>query len=189
VTQVWHMSDEHFGHKAIIPYEKRPFASAEEMDAFIVEQHNKVVRKNDLVFHYGDVTCDRLEPLENVAKLNGRHILIAGNHDGVHPLHRDWYKYMPRYIEAGFEAIAPWARRRVAEFEFLQSHFPYYGDHTDNVRFDQYRLKDQGLPIVHGHVHSLYTEKDRQLNVGVDVWNFTPVSEDQVIDWIRSLNG
>jgi calcineurin-like phosphoesterase family protein len=39
------------------------------------------------------------------------------------------------------------------------------------------RPVDNGLPLIHGHVHNSWKVNGRQINVGVDVWDFTPVSE------------
>ena len=36
----------------------------------------------------------------------------------------------------------------------MVSHFPYSGDHSEESRYDQWRLPDFGVPIIHGHTHS-----------------------------------
>jgi calcineurin-like phosphoesterase family protein len=46
------------------------------------------------------------------------------------------------------------ARRSINGVRVLVSHFPYAGDHTDEARYDQWRLPDYDLPIIHGHTHS-----------------------------------
>lgn len=69
----------------------------------------------------------------------------------------------------------------------LFSHFPYTGDHTSDDRYADLRALDSGGPIIHGHVHDSWRIKDRQFNVGVDVNDFKPVSEDELADWVRSL--
>jgi len=181
-----YLSDSHFEHPRCAT-EFRGFSGSEEHDELLVENWNRVVRKDDRVFHLGDVTGGSLRGLSYIPKLNGRKILIAGNHDVVNPMHREWFKYLPKYLEAGFEAVMPFARRKVAGMQFLMSHFPYTGDHTDEERHTQYRLPDKGLPLVHGHVHDLFTERGRGLNVGVDRWNFTPVHEDAVVEWLKRM--
>lgn len=69
----------------------------------------------------------------------------------------------------------------------LFSHFPYEGDHTSDDRYTDLRALDNGDPIIHGHVHGSWRIKDRQFNVGVDVNDFKPVSEEELADWVRSL--
>lgn len=187
MSGVFYTSDTHFGHARIVELCDRPFSSVEDMNAGLVERWNSVVRPKDIVYHMGDVTGGSLAPLEHIQKLNGRKILIAGNHDACHPMHRDWYKHLPKYLDAGFEAVMPFMRRKVEGIQFLMSHMPYAGagDHTEGERYTQYRLPDMGLPLVHGHVHTLYREKDRGLNVGVDVNDYAPVPESAVAEWLK----
>ena len=63
----------------------------------------------------------------------------------------------------------------------LLSHFPYDGDHTTTDREQQYRLRDLGLPIVHGHTHAAKIvtrsqEGTLQVHVGWDTWG-------GLVDW------
>ena len=39
----------------------------------------------------------------------------------------------------------------------------------------------------HGHVHGLYKVRDRGVNVGVDVWDFTPVQDHEVARLIADV--
>ena len=49
-------ADTHFGHKNVIRYCNRPFASATEMDERLIENWNKIVGPDDLIYHLGDFT-------------------------------------------------------------------------------------------------------------------------------------
>ena len=44
----------------------------------------------------------------------------------------------------------------------------------------QWRPDDTGGWLLHGHIHENWRQRDRQINVGVDAWDFTPVSEEQI---------
>jgi calcineurin-like phosphoesterase family protein len=35
--------------------------------------------------------------------------------------------------------------------------------------------------LVHGHVHGSWQVSGRQVNVGVDVWDWRPITDDQVL--------
>jgi calcineurin-like phosphoesterase family protein len=50
------ISDMHFGHKNIIKYENRPFASVGEMDDLIIQKWNNSVKNDDIIFVLGDVS-------------------------------------------------------------------------------------------------------------------------------------
>ena len=92
VNNLFFTSDTHLCHSNIIRYCDRPFASVEEHDAALVENWNKKVPKNGIVFHLGDVAMafdkDRLK--EILDSLNGTIYLIVGNHDVPH---LDFIKY------------------------------------------------------------------------------------------------
>ena len=177
------ISDTHFGHTntwAKFTREDgsplRPFQSTEDMDETMVENWNRVVRPKDTVYHLGDVVIARRN-LETVKRLNGRKILIRGNHD----IFRD-----KDYYEAGFEQIHG---VRVFVDQFILSHIPLHPDCVGE------RFKRN----VHGHLHGNritrqvvkhtptnnvpfdVTEIDpRYLCVCVEQINYTPVSFDEV---------
>lgn len=76
------ISDTHFGHENIIRYCNRPFANADEMDKVLIKNWNETVSNKDTVVHLGDFALGNKEYISSiVSKLNGRKILIMGNHD------------------------------------------------------------------------------------------------------------
>lgn len=91
------VADLHFGHENIIKYESRPFANVEEMNVRLIELWNSTVGNDDLVYVLGDFTLSRrIDVIKNlVSSLNGRKILIMGNHDT---------RKSKDYVECGFEA-------------------------------------------------------------------------------------
>ena len=79
-------ADTHFSHAGVCKFLRhdgtklRPWDNPEEMDEFMVERWNKVVRPNDKVYHLGDVVIAR-KALAILDRLNGDKVLIKGNHD------------------------------------------------------------------------------------------------------------
>lgn len=68
------------------------------------------------------------------------------------------------------------------------SHFPRTGE-SERERPDRYAdYRPRPVPVrreepwlLHGHVHNGWTINGRQVNVGVDVWDFAPVSSETLI--------
>ena len=83
MQKIFFTADTHFGHENVIQFDKRPFASADEMDEEMIKRWNNKVGKGDLVYVLGDMIwksiTDYAEPL--IKSLNGQIILIKGNHD------------------------------------------------------------------------------------------------------------
>ncbi len=47
---IYFTADMHFGHRAIITMQNRPFESVEEMDKVLLQNYNAVVQKDDTVY-------------------------------------------------------------------------------------------------------------------------------------------
>lgn len=82
MNKVYILSDTHFGHENIIKYCNRPFTSVQEMDEAMIKNWNSVVDREDTVLHLGDFGLGKREYIRDIiGKLNGKKILIKGNHD------------------------------------------------------------------------------------------------------------
>lgn len=126
------ISDTHFGHENIIRYCNRPFSSVEEMDKTLIKNWNQTVSNKDIVLHLGDVgLCKKDYLAEIISKLNGKKILIKGNHDNFN----DQF-----YRDAGFSYVSQYPIL-YKEF-YLLSHEPVIMMQND-CRFNCY-----------GHVHN-----------------------------------
>ena len=193
---IWYTSDQHYGHLNVIKYCSRPFATIGEMDEELIRRHNSVVKPEDVVCHLGDFSLNKRAPKEILPRLNGIHHLLAiGNHDWCHPVRhkntQNLEKHRRMYYDAGFKTLSLSNRTVIAEKLVEQSHFPYYDpDPRFDQRYADFRPKDEGLVLLHGHVHQHWKVKrsangSLMINVGVDVWNFYPVSHEQISVVIR----
>lgn len=202
-------SDHHFGHRRVCEYSGRPFKSLEEMHEVMVENWNKTVKPHDLVYHLGDFSLNKKWVEELTPKLNGCKILVAGNHDRVHPIQSNtvYEKWKKKYIEYGWQDVQlelNWAAALVGSLKIRLCHFPYASDKGDGRYQDWRPVKGDENVLFCGHVHEkwkyCYEEfgfedrsngkihYDRELeaiNVGVDQWNFTPVSLDSLIQIVK----
>lgn len=184
---IFFTSDLHFGHNNILKFCNRPFASTEEMDEALIQNWNSVVKPNDWVFNLGDFAfAPNWRWYELLGRLNGKHVLILGNHEITR-----WPgdKTMELFYRVEQQMILKIDGRTV-----LLNHYPFlcYGG--------TYRSEGGAVWQLHGHVHSSPYDTDRrgkdterlclrfpyQYDVGVDNNNFTPVSWEQVKEIISN---
>lgn len=201
---MWFTADQHFSHERIIEMTGRPFASVEEMNSVLVANYNALVQPEDVVYFLGDVCMGKLtESLSLLSQLKGHKILAAlGNHDRPSHLYhhkteekrQEWLAKYQEYFEAIHESLKmelcvprvgmqPTARLDV--MPVLLHHLPYlddtFVDHAYEGRYREFQPVNDGKTIlIHGHVHGAWKQKGRQINVGVDVWDYKPVSLHQL---------
>jgi len=182
----WFTSDTHFGHGNIIIYSKRPFANAGLMDVALINNWNELVKPEDIVYHLGDVAFtspDRAKHILSV--LNGYKVLILGKHDRSGHKMKEWgfaevHQSLQIELEGGILANL--------------SHYPYKGtpDAHGKAKFETKNLKDDGRLLICGHVHDVWKTrpgqyKNHMINVGVDQWNYKPVSETELLNYVKEL--
>lgn len=178
-------SDTHIGHLHVAHV--RGFTTVEEHDTAVIRNWNEEVAPDDQVFLAGDAAMGvRRLTLPLFRQMNGRKILIAGNHDDPWPGHANALARMGPYLEI-FEFIQPYLRVSIDGKTVLISHFPYEADHLDPPRFMQYRLRDEGNWLLHGHTHSTTRRTSaREVHIGLDAWGLRPVAEHRIIGMMRA---
>jgi calcineurin-like phosphoesterase family protein len=160
-------SDFHLGHFNILTLGRgRPFSNIDEMNEAIIDRHNAVVRPGDLVYNLGDfaLKIPQNEAINYRRRLAGNHYLITGNHDSIAksmPGSFVWTKQLER-IKPAIDGIPP----------ITLCHYAmrvWHGSH-------------QGTWQIYGHSHGHLPELPGLLafDVGVDCWDFAPVSIEQV---------
>jgi calcineurin-like phosphoesterase family protein len=158
-------SDLHFGHKNIIVYENRPFLTVEEMDQKLIQNWNNVVSKTDKVFVLGDVSFyDKEKTKELVTQLNGKKILICGNHDKGRNV--QWW------LDVGFQEVSKFPII-INEFIVLSHEPPTYFNSCTPYFY------------LYGHVHGSDMYKTVTKNtacVCCERWGYTPVNLEKIKD-------
>lgn len=167
------VSDTHFGHLGVCKFlgkdsvtKLRPWDTPEEMDEAMVARWNQAVKPQDKVYHLGDAVINR-KALKTLARLNGRKILIKGNHD-IFKL-EDYVPY--------FQDIRAY---HVLDNKIL-SHIPVFRDGL-------YRFSTN----IHGHLHDRQVMLDgapdpKYYSVCVELHDFAPVEWSVVNKAIASL--
>lgn len=173
-------SDLHLGHANICQYTGRPYGSVDDMNDDLVSRWNDVVSSADEVWILGDLCMGKLDvSLTYVSLFNGTKYLVPGNHDRMFNTRDTKYaNTSQRYLDAGIADVLPpsLTLSLTAETDVLATHFPYAGDRSEEDRYQDHRLPDQGRRLVHGHTHGLWRRSGRMVDVGVDAWAGYPVS-------------
>lgn len=178
---LWLTSDEHYGHHNIIKYCDRPFTDIDDMSRQLIALHNSCVKPDDTIWHLGDFTMNEKYVPQILKQLNGTHYLVPGNHDSCFAAHKNSEAAKRRYLLYGFAGIY----QNVFNFEgeFICSHLPFAGggDASAKERYSSSRLEDKGQWLLHGHIHNKWKTNGRMINVGVDVWDYKPVSFETIL--------
>jgi calcineurin-like phosphoesterase family protein len=180
---LWFTADQHFGHANIIRYCARPFRDVEHMETELIARYNARVAPDDEVIHVGDFSLDEREIARILPRLHGRHHLVVGNHDACHPYHRRYQRALKYYVvdsNINPPRLFDTVRSEMLVEDFLVHHMPYVGDSRHEARYLEWRPKDEGRWLLHGHVHDAWAKRDRMINVGVDVRGYAPISLDEV---------
>lgn len=172
-SKVFFTSDTHFSHVNIMKFSGRPFESVEEMNEYLIEQWNKKVPEDGIVYHLGDFGFGTSGKLVQIRKrLNGEIHLIVGNHDRK--------QLKDRVFESAFNSVAQQRYLYVENQAMYLNHMPF-------LCYDGVYRKDKTWQLF-GHVHTTPHNNDgkdtprldmlfpTQYDVGVDNNNFTPIS-------------
>jgi calcineurin-like phosphoesterase family protein len=152
----------------------------EEMNQELISRWNQTVSPDDTVYYLGDFSLS-LEVVECVTPLlHGRKLLIMGNHDLCHPVNKKRAIHGREiYLRRSFESIETESRIEISGQSVLLHHFPYLTPSAPDKysdKFNKFRPKNEGEWLLCGHIHEKWLQQERMINVGVDVWDFCPVS-------------
>jgi len=184
---IYFTSDLHFGHQNIISYCSRPFSSVDEMNDDLVRRWNATVSDEDTIYVLGDVAMGQLEhSLSWVNKLAGTKLLVPGNHDKCWAGKKRNPSTLALYEEVGFTVLPENSNIEIGGLNVELCHFPFAGDTSGEDRYGQWRPVTRGQWLLCGHVHDLWRQRGRQINVGIDAWGGRLVQEAEIAALIAS---
>lgn len=164
---VFFTSDLHLNHAKVIQYSNRPFASVDEMNDQIIRRWNARVGVEDTVYLLGDVALGPQSEIQGlVHRLNGVIHLIWGNHDS------DLVKGLSRWASS-----QPYAEIKVGKEPVCLFHYPMRA----------WNRSHHGAWHFWGHAHGHLPAFGRSLDVGVDCWDYQPVTFAEIEARIQSL--
>lgn len=180
---IFFTADTHFGHRNVINFSNRPFKDVYEMNQTLVDNWNDTVSDKDIIFMLGDFSMRLGSGAINhiFYSLRGKKYLILGNHD--------------RNIKQPWEKIDNMINISIRDPELKEPqritlcHYPmlsWYQSH-------------KGAWQLYGHLHGELSNKTLaedgfdiskkltplQLDVGVDVHNYRPISYQEVKEIIK----
>lgn len=133
--RTWLYADPHFFHEGVCRFTRhdgtklRPWNNADEMSEWMIAEYNKLVDPGDRVYILGDVAMNRKALDRSVPRLNGRKVLVKGNHD------IDKLSYYAQYFDD--------VRAYVVKKGFILSHIPIHPGSMGRWAIN-----------IHGHLHA-----------------------------------
>jgi calcineurin-like phosphoesterase family protein len=156
------------------------------MDEVLISNWNSVVGKEDSIFHLGDFALpdkklypseiDQLDYVKKIIQsLNGHISIVFGSHDKHAYFHKKlFFEYFPKNTIV---------EKRIGESDLILSHCPMLS----------FERRTHGSVNMFGHIHSgplhPFPCQNNSCDVGVDAWNFTPVSLEAALERARSSEG
>lgn len=158
--KTYFISDQHFNHVKITEFERTQFTSIEKHNEYIIQEHNAVVQEEDLVYILGDLGSDfytQPNVKDLVSRLNGRKILVLGNHD---------YRTKPKMYESWgiFEEV---------------HRFPFFISSRIAVSHEPIEVGSDIINI-HGHLHNADLDLPNYVNVSAHMCGYKPLSLENI---------
>lgn len=169
MADTWVISDTHLHHANILKFvdsktgiRVRPeFDTVDEMDEYMLDTWNSVVKPGDKVYHLGDVFIGDKDKFKKIwPKFNGSKNLIVGNHDDI------------RFLVSGGFFKSVYLERKFRDFKLHLSHIPLHQSQHETG------MPGSGNFFVncHGHIHQNPSPPGRYINVSVEAVKYTPVN-------------
>jgi len=185
-SKVFFTADSHYGHKNIMNFSERPFITVETMDDALIRNWNSVVPTDGIVFHLGDFSFHNAQHSKWIlGQLNGRIILIKGNHDKCTSYFKEVHEVLKIKVLdnvngnfGGFTQIVlshfPFAIWDKKHYGSWHCHGHSHGTYKPVSNYSDHHFKD--LP------KDLFFRYNKILDVGVDVWDYKPVAYAQIAE-------
>lgn len=174
MSNIFVSSDPHFGHAGMLRFlnwEGKPcrvFDSVQDMDEFIISEHNKIVNAKDKFICLGDVAMKRSN-IVTARRWNGKGRLLLGNHDIFKIAdYLDAFEKVgsTRYIEPAFPG----------DVTLILSHYPL---HPSSIKPNWINC--------HGHIHNnqagtMFTPQlgPKYLNLSLEVTGYRPLAIEEI---------
>ena len=162
----------------------RDFKSLNHMNDTIVNNINRRVGEDDILFHLGDWSFGGFEKIQEFRdRIICKNIhLVFGNHD-KHILNNKsdiqrLFSSISHYIDLDVRRPSKKGKGSIDRFRFILMHYPIASWDSMN----------DGVMHLHGHVHLPKHQRignGRSLDVGIDGNGLEPISLDEVVSLLK----
>ena len=173
----WFTSDWHLDHKNIIKYSNRPFDDVYKMNDAIIQNCNDCVHEDDNLFFLGDFAFTK--DINSIVYFRKRikcknFYFILGNHD------KEIIRYQHTILKNVFNIVGHYQEYNFNGTPTVLCHYA----------FRTWNKAHHGSYHLYGHSHGTLQEdpQSRSFDVGVDCWDFKPVSWNQVVNKMSAKN-
>lgn len=176
MSNIFFISDTHWGHANVIKYSNRPFADANEMNEKMLAEWNNIVKPQDIVYHLGDVAFMPFDKLKSYLwKCNGTIHMIRGNHDKMIDQNRT------EILKQGkIASIRDYYELRLPGIPMIV--MLHYGMRVWNK-------SHYGSIHLYGHSHGNLPPHGKSVDVGVDCKEITseyrPIYLDEILSYMK----
>ncbi len=162
MVKTWVCADHHFGHANILGFKDSDgllirgalWNTIEEHDEELIIRHNNLVDPRDRVYLLGDVAIRR-HSVPILARLNGRKVLVKGNHD-IFKL-KDYIPYVD-------DVRAYVVMKDSNGNKVILSHIPIHPESLGRFGTN-----------VHGHYHQNKLDDPQYICVSLEQIGYTPI--------------
>lgn len=129
------------------------------MNETLIARWNERVKDDDIVWVLGDFAMGRDDPAIYFNRLRGRKRLVFGNHDG------------PKVFRLPWEVKVPFTEIKLNGHNITLCHYA----------MRVWNKAHRGALQLFGHSHGGMPGNSQSLDVGVDCWNFYPITLDEIV--------
>ncbi len=165
-SKIYVISDHHFYHSNIIQYQRLEFRDVNEMNRHIIDEHNKVIKNEDVVIFLGDFSFKKTAIKDILSQMKGHKYLLLGNHDEENLIHS--------YGDLGFEGI--FMNPVKIDNKYL-SHYPLQKGECNEIYFEFLvrEFNNSKGTNYHGHIHTKEIGDKPFINVCCEAQDYKPL--------------
>lgn len=203
MNNIWFTSDTHFGHSNIVGPNVskwksgyRDFKSLDEMNNHLIKEINKLVKKDDFLYHLGDFSFGGIENIYKFRKqiMCENIILVLGNHDKHIKENKElpnaWWATSEEQVKYSDGTYSRTIRENLLSVSDIKTHRSAHAkdcflsvDNQIEVKHGKHEFfmshyphlswhhSAKGVIMIHGHEHASLNHLNvnvKRLDVGVD---------------------